>query len=443
MTATSIVCRECGSPVPYGRLSCPSCGELLASVAGARPPGAPVTTPAAPASPSRSAPPAKAVPAAAAVPTAVRTPAATAKPAAATVKPPAPDASGTPAPAAAPATSSRRSRVSQTFGRPAKTREPVSAPVPVVEPNPVEIEPAPTPLEFEAAPSPSQAAPVPAAPAPVRATPPVLGDWPVGEPTAEPGPTTPGAPTPDVTAPVPDVPTSAPAAPAPAPVSAAVAGPTPSTAGVAWPPAAWPADEARPRPAASVPRPPAPTGAVAGAYLAPSATYTAGGPRPAMPTIPPEPVNAPVTTAATASATGRRGMALPAELAEWLSIGGSVLVIVSFVLPWATDGVIGSRGSGYTSDWGLANPGHLVLILATLTILVLHIVPNRVPRWVRSGVLPLLVGGVLLGLAFAYYARPFGGGTGVAVELAGALVLVGGGLLGIPPERNEPTTPGV
>ena len=32
----SIVCRACGAAVPYGRLSCPECGEMLASVAGAR-----------------------------------------------------------------------------------------------------------------------------------------------------------------------------------------------------------------------------------------------------------------------------------------------------------------------------------------------------------------------------------------------------------------------
>ena len=32
MTARSIVCGSCSADVPYGRLSCPSCGELLASV---------------------------------------------------------------------------------------------------------------------------------------------------------------------------------------------------------------------------------------------------------------------------------------------------------------------------------------------------------------------------------------------------------------------------
>ncbi|MGK2851794.1 MAG: hypothetical protein ACSLFN_12895 [Candidatus Limnocylindrales bacterium] len=35
MAVRTIECTECGTTVPYGRLSCPSCGELLASVAGA------------------------------------------------------------------------------------------------------------------------------------------------------------------------------------------------------------------------------------------------------------------------------------------------------------------------------------------------------------------------------------------------------------------------
>lgn len=34
MATTSIECSACGAAVPYGRLSCPACGELLASVAG-------------------------------------------------------------------------------------------------------------------------------------------------------------------------------------------------------------------------------------------------------------------------------------------------------------------------------------------------------------------------------------------------------------------------
>jgi hypothetical protein len=44
MTAQSIVCGACAAEVPYGRLSCPSCGELLASVAGSRRDAASVAT---------------------------------------------------------------------------------------------------------------------------------------------------------------------------------------------------------------------------------------------------------------------------------------------------------------------------------------------------------------------------------------------------------------
>lgn len=44
MTAQSIACGACAAEVPYGRLSCPSCGELLASVAGSRRGAASVAT---------------------------------------------------------------------------------------------------------------------------------------------------------------------------------------------------------------------------------------------------------------------------------------------------------------------------------------------------------------------------------------------------------------
>jgi hypothetical protein len=50
MTARTIDCAECGASVAYGRLSCPECGALLASLAGAatpatRPSATPVATP--------------------------------------------------------------------------------------------------------------------------------------------------------------------------------------------------------------------------------------------------------------------------------------------------------------------------------------------------------------------------------------------------------------
>ena len=210
------------------------------------------------------------------------------------------------------------------------------------------------------------------------------------------------------------------------------------------------------------------TAPVPGSYLAPSATYVApiaSRPVPMPPAAPaatawPSASRAPLPAGA-ANGNGAYGATAPAAgalvasaatapvadaatgrgLSDWLALGGSVLVIISFVLPWATDGVIGSRGTGFTADWGLANPGHLILIVATVAVLVLQVVDNPVPVWVRSAALPLIVGGILTGLAFAYYARPSGGGSGVAVLLAGALLLLVSGVLASRPQRNGAGAP--
>jgi len=44
MSSKAIICAACSAAVPYGRLSCPSCGELLASVVGAPRRGVAVAT---------------------------------------------------------------------------------------------------------------------------------------------------------------------------------------------------------------------------------------------------------------------------------------------------------------------------------------------------------------------------------------------------------------
>jgi hypothetical protein len=206
---------------------------------------------------------------------------------------------------------------------------------------------------------------------------------------------------------------------------------------------------------------------VPGAYLAPSATYVAPlAPRPMAtprpqgpPPLAPAPFAPPaaswaVQQASAPPAIGQgsivspRTLAAPTDdtgrsLSDWLVIGGATLSIVSFVLPWATDGVVGSNGIGYTAQWGLANGGHLILIAAAALVLLLHVGSSPVPGWFRSSVVPLAVGGLLAGLAFAYYARPFGGGAGVAVLLAGAVLLLVGGLLASRPKRNATGAPTV
>jgi len=119
-----------------------------------------------------------------------------------------------------------------------------------------------------------------------------------------------------------------------------------------------------------------------------------------------------------------------------LVIGGCLVGTFSFLLPWATNGVIGASGIGYFAMWGLANPGHLLLALGLIGLLGVQLMSDRIPAWVRVGVLPLVAGGVLMGLAFAYFARPFGGGSGVTFLLAAATSLLAGGLLGIRPAQS-------
>ncbi len=390
MTATSVVCPECGSPVAPGRLSCQACGTLLASVVGSerRPSWAGASSDAAdidedrPLASARSSDP---LPepdpvSEAAAPTAVA-----AEPTPATKRGP------------------RRLSRPKVPAAPSKARFVKGSP-----PDPV------PPVDTEAL-----FGPVP------NVAPPILHDW------ADEAAATNGA------------------------LPAATNGALPAATNGALPAATNGA--ASPRAAGAV----ATATPVAGAYLAPSATYVAPPIAPRTPVVPPpatpawpaapgSPVPAP-TSGGNGASTTTAAVATPAaseqatarRVADWLVIGGSVLAIVSFLLPWATDGVIGSFGTGFTADWGLANPGHLLLIAAAVALLLLHAFDNPVPDWFRSGALPLLVGGVLAGLAFAYYARPAGGGAGVAVLLAGAVVLIVGGMLASRPERHGSGTPTV
>lgn len=390
MTATSVVCPECGSPVAPGRLSCQSCGTLLASVVGsdrrrswaATSPSLPEIDEDSPLASSLTLDP---------------------EPVPAPIVPQAAEAA--PAPKRGPRRLTRpKSPAPAAPAAPAKARYVKSPPD------------APPPLDPT-----SIFGPVPSV------APPILQDWSDGSSGTN---------------------------------GAAAIGVADAASMAAAPPAP-------PPPAAVRQQRPADTGSVPGSYLAPSATYVAPvAPRPApisASAVPaatawpsalrsaPQPVAqngngahvstgaaaAPAAVAATSDGVRTRG------LSDWLTLGGSLLVIISFVLPWATDGVIGSRGTGFTADWGLANPGHLILIVGAVAVLLLQLFDNPAPVWVRSAALPLLVGGILTGLAFAYYARPSGGGSGVAVLLAGALLLIAGGVLASRPQRNGSSAPNV
>lgn len=155
--------------------------------------------------------------------------------------------------------------------------------------------------------------------------------------------------------------------------------------------------------------------------------------------------SAPAPAAAQASnhPAGWAGVSVQAsaELPAWLAIAGSAVAAVSFLMPWSRDGVIGAVGSGYFDRWGLANAGYLPLVVAALGLLAINGIPNPIPGWIRAGLAPLAIGGILFGLDWAYQTRPYSDGLGVTLLLVAALVLMAGGIIGIRSGRHQAGPP--
>jgi hypothetical protein len=129
----------------------------------------------------------------------------------------------------------------------------------------------------------------------------------------------------------------------------------------------------------------------------------------------------------------------PNTLIGWLVALGSGAATLGFFLPWSGI-VIGAAttGGGFTETWGLANPTHVLVLIASVVGFLLSVLPNRVPVWLRASLLGLVLGGVLIGLAWPYlFASGFGYRVGVIVELFGALVLIVAGVLSILPSRHD------
>src|SRR6266550_1266825 len=101
------------------------------------------------------------------------------------------------------------------------------------------------------------------------------------------------------------------------------------------------------------------------------------------------------------------------EFIGWLSVAGSALAAVGFILPWSNS-VIGATGIGYFDRWGLAGPGHIVVVVGLLVLL-------------RLGIPGVALGALLVGLAWPYLVGPLGIQAGLlAVVIGAALILVAG-----------------
>ena len=122
----------------------------------------------------------------------------------------------------------------------------------------------------------------------------------------------------------------------------------------------------------------------------------------------------------------------PNTLNGWLVTAGAGLTALSFLLPWI------ANVPDYFNAWGLAVPSRILPMVAALGLLGLGTTPNRLPTWLRSAVLPLVLGGLMLGLVWS---SVFGNRAafGVLAAAVGALLLIiGGALSAQPPRHAEP-----
>ena len=112
------------------------------------------------------------------------------------------------------------------------------------------------------------------------------------------------------------------------------------------------------------------------------------------------------------------------------------MAALGFVLPWSV-AVIGARGyGGYLDAWGLASPTHVVALAVVLLTLALGVVKTTVPAWLRSGVLGLALGGLLIGLTWPYAIGSLGAEIGAMLVTLGGLSLVVGGGVAIWSDRH-------
>ena len=374
MATKVVVCPECESPVEAGRFSCPSCGAVVAAVATV----------------ARSFAPAPAV-----TPTPVE------------------EVVPEPAPAEEPLLVEPVDVADD--GWDSAGDEPLVVAVASPEPDP-EPEPEPAPV----------AAPVAAAayaPAPPATSWPETPAWPVPVARSQPLPrsngpmwaTAPVAVAADEDAPE-FMPPAEPARPAPP----------------AWPPTGA---------AAVVLEPPVRT--PAGAYLPPSAVLPPGE---ALPVnghhtnghVPQAAAAAPPKTLAERLALGDADgpLGLPANAAGRTIALGAAIAGLGFILPWAEIVIGSSTMGGFLDMWGLAGPGHPIVLLLLIGVGILAVAHEKWPINVGAGTAAIVLGSVLLGLAFPYVMGPFREAIGVYVTAAGAVVMIVGGLLVRMPRRH-------
>jgi hypothetical protein len=107
---------------------------------------------------------------------------------------------------------------------------------------------------------------------------------------------------------------------------------------------------------------------------------------------------------------------------------GAGLAAVGFLLPWAN--VLAGAGllGDYFTQWGVAGPGHWIVVSLLVAVAGLAFVGGRFSAW-PLGLNAIVLAALLVGLLWPYLFGVLGRSVGVWTVLAGAIVLAVGGVL--------------
>jgi len=129
------------------------------------------------------------------------------------------------------------------------------------------------------------------------------------------------------------------------------------------------------------------------------------------------------------------------EIAGWFIVVGATMSLLGFLLPWSRVVIGASTIGGYFDGWGLASPTHLLVFVGLLAVLALALRRGPLAPWISSGILGLVFGGLLLGLAWPYLIGPLGSDVGLTMTALGAVALLIGGTVTLWATRHVAVEP--
>lgn len=142
----------------------------------------------------------------------------------------------------------------------------------------------------------------------------------------------------------------------------------------------------------------------------------------------------------------REPLALPAldpTLPPRVAVIGAGIAGLGFLLPWAAVVIGSGRIGGYLEQWGLAGPGHPIVLLVLVALAAAAWQVERLPAWARPGLPSVVVASLLVGLVWPYLFGNLQPSVGLFLTFVGAIVLGAAGVLDLWATRHGVESPAV